>query len=124
MSYLAVRQLHVALVAATLTLFCVRCAWMLASPERLQTRWAKVVPHVIDTVLLLSGVWLAWQLGSAGIAGWLPAKLAALVVYVVLGTIALKRGRTRRVRIAAALAALLVAAYMISVAIHKSPWPF
>ena len=102
LSYTTVKQLHVAAVTVTIALFAVRVAWMIAAPERLQRRWVKVVPHAIDTVLLLSGAYLAWQLGGAGIRGWLPAKLAALVLYVALGIVALRRGRTRQVRIAAA----------------------
>jgi uncharacterized membrane protein SirB2 len=82
----------------------------------------KLVPHAIDTVLLLSGAWLAWQLGTAGVRGWLPTKLAAVVLYILLGTIALRRGRTRRLRIAAAAGAVAIFAYIVSVAITKSSW--
>lgn len=124
MDYGSVKTLHVSAVSVTIALFALRVGWMAASPQRLQRRWVKVVPHVIDTVLLLSGVWLAWQIGAAGVRGWLPAKLAGLVAYIVLGAIALRRGRTRRVRIAAALAALLTFAYIVSVAVAKSPLGF
>ena len=124
MDYVAVRQLHLASVALTLGLFLVRLAWMIWSPERLQRVWVKVVPHAIDTVLLLSGAWLAWQLGTAGIRGWLPAKLIALVLYIVLGSVALRRARTRGLRIAAAVGALLTFAYIISIAVTKSPLGF
>ncbi|MFP5404148.1 MAG: SirB2 family protein, partial [Gammaproteobacteria bacterium] len=55
---------------------------------------------------------------------WLTAKLFALIAYIVLGTIALKRGKTRKVRIAAWVAALLVFAYMVAVARAHAPWPF
>ena len=54
-------------------------------------------------------------------SGWLTAKVTGLVVYVVLGTIALKRGRTLRVRVAAWIAAQLVFLYIVSVAITKDP---
>ena len=119
-TYASVKQLHVAAATLTIVLFAVRIAWMIGSPERLQRRWVKVVPHVIDTALLLSGVWLAWQLGAAGILGWLPTKLVALMLYIVLGVIALRRGRTRRVRIAAAAGATVVFAYIVYVALTKS----
>ena len=119
--YLGVRDLHVTAVALSITLFVVRAAWRQRSPGRLQQRWVRIVPHVIDTVLLLSGAWLAWQLGAEGVRGWLPAKLVGLVLYVVLGSIALKRGRTRGVRLAAAAAAIVTFAYMASVALTKSP---
>ena len=120
--YTSIKQVHVAVALLTFVLFVVRIAWMIGSPEQLQRRWVKVVPHAIDTVLLLSGVWLAWQLGAAGVRGWLSAKMVALVLYIVLGTIALRRGRTRRLRIAAAAGAVVIFAYIVSVAMTKSPW--
>jgi len=93
--YAAVKDVHVAAAATSLTLFLLRARWMLWSPARLETRWVRVVPHLVDTVLLASAVWLAWQLGADGTRGWLAAKLIAVLVYMAAGTVALKRGRTR-----------------------------
>lgn len=123
MSYLAIKHVHLTAIAASITLFVLRASWMAWWPAKLAARWVKVVPHVVDTVLLLSGAWLAFQLGS-GVAGWLPAKIAGLVLYIVLGMVALKRGRTRGVRIAAAVAAVVVFGWIVSVALTKSPWGF
>jgi uncharacterized membrane protein SirB2 len=122
--YLAVRHLHVAAIVASITLFVVRAGWMAYAPERLGRRWVRIAPHVVDTVLLASGLWLAWQLGAEGVRGWLPAKLVGLVLYIVLGAIALKRGPTRGLRIAAAAAAIATFAYIASVALTKSPLGF
>ena len=124
MDYLAVKHVHLAAIAASITFFIVRAFWMALAPARLEQRWVRIVPHVIDTLLLASGVWLAWQLGAAGVRGWLPAKLGGLVLYIVLGAIALRRGRTRGVRIAAAIAAVVTFAWMASVALSKSPLGF
>jgi len=90
-SYSAIRQLHVAAAAMSLALFLLRAVWMLASPSRLQMRWIRIVPHAVDTVLLGSAIWLAWQLGAAGTGGWLTAKVIAVLVYIAAGTVALKR---------------------------------
>ena len=76
---------------------------------------------MIDTVLLVSALWLAWQLGAQGTRGWLAAKLAGLAVYIALGAVALKRGRTRATRTAAFVAALATFGYIVSVAVTKSP---
>ena len=119
--YQSVKDLHVGAAALSIVLFIVRIGWMMGSPQRLRQRWVKVVPHVIDTVLLASALWLAWQLGADGTRGWLAAKIGALVLYIMLGMIALKRGKTRRVRIAAAAAALATFGYIVSVALTKSP---
>jgi uncharacterized membrane protein SirB2 len=120
-SYLSIKHLHITAVTLSIALFLLRAGWMLYSPWRLHARWVRTVPHVIDTALLLSGAWLAWQLGKAGVADWLPAKLAALVAYIVLGAFALRYGRTRGQRIAALIGALLTFAYMVAVAVTKSP---
>ncbi|HEY1326317.1 MAG TPA: SirB2 family protein [Casimicrobiaceae bacterium] len=120
-AYVTVRGLHVTFVTLSIALFLVRATWMARAPARLAQRWVRIVPHVVDTALLLSGAWLAWQLGAAGVRGWLPAKLVGLVIYIVLGAIALRRGRTRGVRIVAAIAAVVTFGYIVSVALTKSP---
>jgi uncharacterized membrane protein SirB2 len=120
--YLAVKYVHVAAVAASFALFFLRGAWMTLDSPRLAARWVRIVPHVNDTVLLAAGVWLAVALREApGTSPWLTAKLAALLAYIVLGTLALRPGRSKRVRVAAWLAALAVFGYMVAVATTRSP---
>jgi uncharacterized membrane protein SirB2 len=119
--YAGVKTLHMATVALSLAGFVLRAGWMLYAPHLLTLRTVRIVPHVVDTVLLLSGATLAWQIGWAGVSGWLPAKLVGLVVYIALGAIALRRGRSRGTRIGAAVGALVTFAYIVSVAITKSP---
>jgi uncharacterized membrane protein SirB2 len=121
LDYLAIRQVHVTAAATSITLFVLRAAWLASGPGRVQLRWMRIVPHVVDTVLLVSALWLAWQLGFEGTRGWLWAKLAALVVYVGLGSITLRPGRPARVRMMAFVAAVATFAYIVSVAITKSP---
>jgi uncharacterized membrane protein SirB2 len=121
LDYAAIKGVHVAAAGVSLGLFVLRYAWRVASPERLAARWVRVVPHVVDTVLLLSALWLAWQIGR-GAGPWIGAKVVALLVYIVLGTVALKRGRTPAVRAAGFFAALATFGYIVSVAITKSPW--
>src|SRR5512132_3098349 len=93
LDYAAVKHLHMGAAALSLALFVVRGAWMIWQPAQLARRWVRIVPHVVDTVLLVSALWLAWQVGFAANAHWLGAKIVALAVYVVLGTIALRRVR-------------------------------
>jgi len=119
--YATVKLFHVTAAATSIALFLLRGSWVLWSPERLQRAWVRVVPHVIDTLLLASALWLAWQLGP-GASNWLAAKFAALLVYIAAGTIALRRGRTRAVRGGALLFAVATFGYIVSVALTKSPW--
>lgn len=124
MDYATLKTLHLTTVGITLALFLLRGAWMIAGSPRLRARWVRIAPHLNDTVLLASGIALAWMLGLSPLEhGWLAAKLVALFVYIGLGTIALKRGKTRRRRIAAWLAALAMFGYMLGVAHTHSPLP-
>jgi uncharacterized membrane protein SirB2 len=124
LDYATIKTVHTGAAALSFSLFALRGAWMLRAPERLRQRWVRIVPHVIDTLLLASALWLAWQIGAEGTRGWLWAKVIALVAYIALGSLALKRGRTRNMRIAAFAAALVAFAYIVSVALTKSPLGF
>lgn len=125
MTYVLLKHLHLTTIALTLALFLLRGVWMMADSPRLQARWVRIVPHVNDTLLLASGIGLAVLLQQYPLVhGWLTAKLFALIAYIVLGTFALKRGKTRSQRIAAWVAALLVFAYMAAVAVAHDPFPF
>ena len=124
-AYLAVRVLHIGCAALSIAGFALRGAWMLADSPLLQNRFVRVAPHVVDTVLLASAAWLAWTLGQIPfVHAWITAKLLALVLYVVLGMFALRRGRTKSVRTIAFGGALAAAAYIVAVALTRdaTPW--
>lgn len=122
MSYLAVKHLHVTFAALSGMLFLLRGIWMLRGSGLLQQKWVKIVPHVIDTVLLGSALVMVFWSGQYPFAqGWLTAKVLALIAYIVLGTIALKRGKTKQVRLTAFIGALLVFAYIVKVALTRQP---
>ncbi|MGB6055936.1 MAG: SirB2 family protein [Burkholderiaceae bacterium] len=121
MDYLAVKHLHMSCVALSGTLFLLRGGWMLADSSMLARRWVRMLPHVVDTLLLTSAIVLAWWSGQYPLAqNWLTAKVLGLIVYIALGTVALKRGRTKAVRTAAFVGALLCFAYIVGVAVTRS----
>jgi uncharacterized membrane protein SirB2 len=120
MMYAAVKQLHLATVALSWALFFLRGVWMIADSPRLKARWVHVVPHVNDTVLLVAGVYLAT---FVGLQPWIVAKLVALVAYILIGMVAITRGKTKSVRIAAWVAAQCVFLYIVAVALRKNPLP-
>jgi uncharacterized membrane protein SirB2 len=125
MSYAALKHLHVTTVAISYALFLVRGAWMMRGSPMLQRRWVKVLPHVNDTVLLLAGVSLAVMIAQYPfVAGWLTAKVLALVAYIVIGSVAIRRGGTRGARIGAWIAGQAVFAYIVLVAFTKNANPF
>ena len=126
MAYFAlIKHLHLVTIVVTLALFLLRGAWMMMDSPRLQARWARIVPHINDTLLLASGIALAVLMQQYPLVhGWLTAKLFALIAYIVLGTLALKRGKTKAQRVTAWIAALLVFGYMLAVARAHDPLPF
>lgn len=125
MSYWLLKYTHVTAATASFALFFLRGLWMMRAPEKLAARWVRVVPHIVDTVLLASAIALAALTAQYPfVQSWLTAKIVALLAYIVLGSVALKRGRTRRIRIAAWLGALVVFAYIVAVARARSPLPW
>ena len=123
--YLVLKQLHLTMVAASLALFVLRGAWMLRGSPRLAARWVKVLPHVVDSVLLASAIGLTITLRQYPfVQPWLTAKLLALVLYIILGSLALKPGRPQPLRAVAFGAALVVFLYIASVARAHDPWGF
>lgn len=123
MEYAALKQIHVACVALSWAGFLVRGVWMIRESPLLHSRWVRVAPHVVDTALLASAIALAVMLHQYPfVHAWLTAKVLALAAYIALGMVALGRGRTRRVRIAAWVAAQLVLVYMVAVALTKNPF--
>lgn len=120
--YALVKTVHISSVALSFGLFFLRGLWMLNAPEYLQRRWVRILPHVIDTVLLTSAVALAVMSQQyPGVEPWLSAKVIALLLYIALGMIALKPGRNRHVRILAWISAMLVFGYIVGVAVTRSP---
>lgn len=120
--YLQIKAVHIAAVLASGGLFAVRGALMLAG-----VRWAMAAPlrwlsYTIDTVLLTAALMLltALKLNPFQVP-WLSVKLGLLVVYVVLGSLALKRARTPRARMICYVAALACFASMYSVARAHHP---
>lgn len=119
--YSILKLVHVSAVVLSGSGFALRFA-LAATGRSPSARWARVAPHVVDTVLLASALSLAWVGGFRPLeVPWLEAKLAGLIAYILAGTIALKRGRTRAVRGAAFVAALVAFAYIVSVALTKDP---
>jgi uncharacterized membrane protein SirB2 len=122
-SYLTLKYVHVSCVVLSYSLFFVRGVWMMQDSAWLARRWVRVVPHVIDTVLLASAIAMAVLIQQYPfVAPWLTAKVIGLVAYIALGMVALKRGRTRRTRIVAWIAAQVVFVYIIAVAILERPF--
>ena len=116
-----VKIIHMVCALLSISGFVARGILMIKDSPLLTARWVKVSPHIIDTVLLVSAILLASQWGwSALQMPWLLAKIMALLIYIVLGSLALRPGRPQSVRISAWLAAIVTFAYIVSVAMTKN----
>jgi uncharacterized membrane protein SirB2 len=124
MDYPFFRTLHIATVHLTLILFLLRGVWMLIESPHLSARWTRIVPHINDSLLLVAAIAMLAIAGMNPLEQpWLLAKIVGLLAYIVLGTLALKRGRTKPTRIVALIAALAMFGYIMAVAITKQAIP-
>jgi uncharacterized membrane protein SirB2 len=121
--YPVVKMIHMAAAGTSGTLFFLRglavnvfgARWPLAKPVRITTQ-------VVDTILLTAAIALTVIIGQYPfVNSWLTVKVLLLVVYIALGVIALRPGRSAGVRLAAWLAALTVFAFIASVAVAHNP---
>jgi len=116
-----VKAIHVSCVILSFSGFLLRGLWMMFDSALLGNKWVKIIPHIVDTTLLVSALFLVYALGISVFENdWLLAKIIALVVYVLLGTVALKRGKTKQIRMVALVLSIMTFLYIVSVALTKS----
>jgi uncharacterized membrane protein SirB2 len=116
-----IRTIHFAFAVITIISFTLRGIWMLMDSPQLLSISARIVPHIIDALLLLSGIVLV--INYAGYSrgyDWLLAKMAAIALYIMTGAIALKYGKTRVIRIMALVVSYCLLALIISLALTRS----
>ena len=120
--YITIKMIHLGSVLLSISGFILRGYWMLIDSPLLQSRLTKVLPHIIDTCLLASALAMVYLSAQYPfVQSWLTVKVFALIAYIVLGTIALKRGKTRQQRIIAWVLSLLVFVYIVLVAFSRTP---
>lgn len=118
--YMGLKHLHMLCAILSIAGFTLRGIWMLADSPLLNKKFVRIAPHIIDTILLLTAFTMAFMINQYPFfTGWLTAKLLALIVYIVLGLIALKKGKTKPVRAVAFILALATFAYIFGVARTK-----
>lgn len=125
MSIITIKYIHITFVTLTFISFSIRAYWMYTGSALLHHKAVKIVPHIIDTLLLLSGLTTAVMLyGDFYRQLWLLYKLLLVILYIILGSLALKLGKTRPLRVAAAAGAWIVFIYIILIAINHDVFPF
>ena len=120
-----IKKFHVAFVILTFVSFSLRSFWMLTGSKLLRNRAVRIVPHIIDFCLLLTGLVMAVSYyGAFYQRPWLMLKLLGVFVYIILGSVALKLGKTRKVRIAAVFAAWAAFFYIVVMARTHAVIPY
>ena len=120
--FTTLKTIHISSVVLTASLFLLRGYWLFSGSPLLYRPAVRIAPHVNDTVLFCSALGMAVLIGQYPfVNGWLTAKFLALILYIVLGHIALKRTHGTMQRVAAFSAALLTLAYIVGVALCHNP---
>lgn len=123
--YAAVKHVHMLCATISIIGFIVRGAMKLRGSAALQKKWLRITPHVVDTLLLLSAIFLFIQRKEYPfVSPWLTAKLLGLFVYIYFGLVTMRLAKTQGGRAAAYVAAILTFAYIVTVAFSKSALPF
>ena len=116
---------HVSCAALSISGFFYRGLLKFYAPQRLQRKWLKIVPHVVDTLLLASAIALMVQSSLYPTTqAWILTKIILLVFYIGLGLQTLRFARTRRAALLSFMLAILCFGYIVAVALTRQPWPF
>ena len=120
--YMMAKHLHLTAVALSILFFIFRFIWSQLDASALSKKWVKILPHIIDTVLLASAIWLCVILSQYPFANaWLTFKLVGVVLYIVFGLFALKKAKTTLSKWAFFIAAIAVLMATAMVAVTKQP---
>lgn len=123
--YMGIKHLHMLLAVVSIVGFIWRGGLKLHGSPLLQRRWLKIIPHIVDTLLLAAGIYLAVASAQYPLAqDWLTAKVVALVVYIGLGLYVMRFARTQTQRAIGYVLALATFGYILAVAFSRSVWPF
>ena len=97
--YAAFKHSHMLLAMISFLLFLIRATWAFQGSNLLQKKVVKILPHVIDTFLLLTAIGLMIQLSQYPfIHGWVTGKLLGLIAYIGFGMMVIKRAKNNQQR--------------------------
>jgi uncharacterized membrane protein SirB2 len=120
--YPLLKHLHLLFIALSFIIFVLRGFWMLNGSALLQKKIVKVAPHIINTLMLLTGIAIAVYLKlSPGDHPWLLAKIIGIVIFILLG-VALVKADKKTVKLGLWVLALVVFIDIAAIAASKNPW--
>jgi uncharacterized membrane protein SirB2 len=120
--YMMMKHLHITAVVLSVLLFVLRFIWLQMDAQVMQRKWVKIVPHIIDTVLLASAITLCILLAQYPfVHGWVTAKVLGVIAYILLGFGALKWAKSKGMQWGTFVLALATIVFTFKVAISKQP---
>lgn len=123
--YALVKHIHLTAVAISLSLFILRFIWSLRGSTLLQQKWVKILPHVIDTLLLASALYLCFLISQYPFVDtWLTQKVIGVICYILMGLWTLKWARTTSTKWMGFVGALVCLVLTAKIAVFKQPFLF
>lgn len=118
--YMMAKHLHMTAVGISIALFMIRFIYGQMNPAFLEKKWVKIVPHMVDTVLLLSAFGLCVILSQYPFAqSWLTVKVLGVIAYILTGMVALKWAKTKPIKWLGFVLALVCLIITAKVAVTK-----
>lgn len=120
--YLEVRTAHILCAVVSIGLFVLRGGFGVLAARPLTARIWRILPHVVDSLLLGLGVWLAFMLRLDPLhVSWLGVKLLCVIAYIVLGVLAFRLRRPRWLKVMLFAGAIAVFGFIVSIAVLHDP---
>ncbi|MFT6952825.1 MAG: putative membrane protein SirB2 [Paraglaciecola sp.] len=120
--YAAAKHIHLMAIALSVLIFLLRFFWTMRGSQMLHNKWVKVLPHIVDTLLLLSAATLCVLLSQYPfVTPWVTEKVLGLLMYLFMVTLALRIAKTGLMRTVGLVGALSWLAFTWLVAISKQP---
>ncbi len=122
MVYYWVKNLHLTTVTLNICIFMLRFYWMMQKSGWVHKKPVRYISVINDTLLLIAGISMTLMSQQYPfVAPWLTTKLVVLLVYIIFGSLAIKRGSSMRVRISCGVIAMGCFLYIASVAFSRTP---
>jgi len=116
-----IKLIHMSTAFISISLFMLRGFWVFRDSPMMNKKWVKILPHINDTVLLISSILLAVSIQQYPFVNdWLTAKLMALIFYIGFGMFALKGAKEMKNKVVFFILALLTFSYIVGVALTRS----
>ena len=116
-----IKLIHISTAFISISLFLIRGIWVFKNSSMMSKKWVKILPHINDTILLITAIILAVGLQQYPFThDWMTAKFIALLLYIVFGMFALKRAKEMKNKMIFFVLSLLIFGYIVGVALTRT----